>query len=220
MNATTTVVLPPATTLLSDADVCRWLGDDVFDRVPASDMIRLQAAAVSVVEQLLRRTLLTTTFQLTLSSFAHGVVRACDTMDARGRRDWRLATKADAVYLLRKPLRSVEAVIYRAEGVGWRSLQDWRYTVQRGENPCILPAGGGHWPATEPGVSEAVQITYTAGYGLRDEVPVEAKNGALALMEHWLETGVDLATLSGEFPAPSFAPALRHLGHEPWRLKG
>ena len=86
-------------------------------------------------------------------------------------------------------LISVESVTY-LDGTGARqTLDPSLYAVDSNAEPArIVPAPGTYWPATLWGRSDAVQVTYTAGYGTDpSDVPASVQLAILGLVAHWYE---------------------------------
>lgn len=209
------MIVPPPEPLLAEHEIRRWMGDSVLAGVSADEVDQLQRKAVRVVETLIHRTLMITTYRLTLDRFQQTSCPVYRATNARGIAEYLITPRSNGIHLKHTPLHHIESVIYRAEGMGWQPLPDWRYTVKRGENPQIVPADETDWPATEA-VPGAVEITYCAGYGVAEDVPQEAKNAVLSLMKYWLESNQGIEEI-GDFPR-HIDPALRELRRGDWRV--
>jgi uncharacterized phiE125 gp8 family phage protein len=92
---------------------------------------------------------------------------------------------ADAIRLPRPPLRSVTSIEYvGGDGatVTWGAAN---YRVDHASEPArISPAHGASWPTPQE-VTNAVTITYTAGYGTAVDVPEAIRQAMLLLIGHW-----------------------------------
>lgn len=111
------------------------------------------SAARTDCENRLQRTLITSTWQLTLPHFS------------------------PAIHLPMGDVQSVTAVTYKDQAGTTQPLSPSAYQLGRlNGQPLLMPAPGQSWPATLTGVIEAVDIEYLAGYGdTADKVPSPIK---------------------------------------------
>lgn len=124
----------------------------------------LITAAREYVESHYSRTLVTSTWALTLPEFPTWEVR-----------------------LPRGPLQSVASVAYVDAAGDAQTLAAARYLVDATADPGTLtPAWGYAWPATRA-QEKAVTITYLAGYGTAANVPGRVKLAVKMLVSHWYE---------------------------------
>ena len=97
------------------------------------------------------------------------------------------AFPAAAIALERPPLASVQTVKYYDTDGTLQTLGSGAYTVHTsGQLGLVAPAYGTTWPATRDRL-EAVEITFTAGYGNAAVVPQEIKQWMLLQIGHWYE---------------------------------
>lgn len=70
-----------------------------------------------------------------------------------------------------------------------QTLDPSQYLVNPDAEPAtISPALGCYWPPTQPGAPNAVQVTYTAGYGnTAAAVPGDLQLAIMLLAAHWYE---------------------------------
>jgi len=89
------------------------------------------------------------------------------------------------------PCVSIESVKYiDVNGVQQTLATTEYYTAIRGKPARIVPANGKQWPDTQPGKPEAVEITFTAGFGDRTQVPEDLKAAIkLILGDRWRNRG-------------------------------
>lgn len=123
---------------------------------------RLITAARRRVETTLRRSLLATTWRLSLGEFP-----------------------CDAIVLPRPPAQSVSSIAYIDSAGASQTLAS--YQLDSDSEPAgIHPAYGEVWPSTrcQP---NAVQVTFVAGYASAAAVPQTIKLAILMLVGHWYE---------------------------------
>lgn len=101
-------------------------------------------------------------------------------------------------------LQSVESVKYFDTAGALQTLASTQYTVDSISEPGVLtPAPGTYWPDTQ-NITNAVQISYTCGYGLAAAVPAGIKSWMLmrigALYENREEIVVGSRIVSVELP--------------------
>lgn len=164
-----TVIEPPAEPVVSLPELKAYLrvdGDDEDGLITS-----LAEAAEGMVCSATGRTLVTTTFALTLGGFPrHG-----------GR-----------LMLQRPPILSVESVAYRDKGGAEQQLSETAHyylvnaTDVQGEPPALVPVSS-HWPGTAER-PEAVTVVYRAGYGVGADVPHRLRLAIMALVAHWFDT--------------------------------
>lgn len=123
----------------------------------------LIVAARQLVEARLRRALVTQTWRLNLDCFP----------------DW-------AIEINKPRLIAVTHVKYKEVSDGTlTTLDSGDYTIDADSEPGrIMPAYGLSWPGVYDEVN-AVQVTFTAGYGDADVVPQSIKQAVLLLASHW-----------------------------------
>ncbi len=138
----------------------------------------LITAAREYVEAQYSRTLVTSTWVLTLPEFPTWEIR-----------------------LPRGPLQSVASVAYVDVAGDAQTLAASRYLVDATADPgTITPAPGYAWPGTRA-QEKAVTITYLAGYGTAAAVPERVKLAVKMLVGHWYETR-EAATAGALTPVP------------------
>ena len=117
---------------------------------------------------------------------------------------WRYSVDAwpGEIELLYPPLVSVQSVKYiDADGV-LQTLSPSLYTTDTASRVGrIVPAFGTYWP-TARAVPNAVQVEYTAGYGVAAAVPAEIKQWMHLAIGVWYENRADLTpSASAQLPA-------------------
>lgn len=141
-------------------------------RVVISDddalLTTLIAAARRKFEEATYRQLLTAKWKLSIDRFPPG----------RG-----------LILLPRPPLQSVTEIRYTAISGVSTVLDPARYQVSGSREPArIIPAPGQIWPIVAWQTADAVQITYTAGYGaIASDVPELIVAGIKLLIGAWYE---------------------------------
>ncbi|MDD2728318.1 phage head-tail connector protein [Malikia sp.] len=113
----------------------------------------MSSSARAACEDRLQRTLITSSWKLTLPAFR------------------------PVIYLPMGDVQSVTAVTYKDQAGTTQILSQSAYQLGRlNGQPLLMPAPGQSWPATLTGVIEAVDIEYLAGYGdTADKVPSPIK---------------------------------------------
>ena len=100
-----------------------------------------------------------------------------------------LLARGCRILLPRPKLISVDSITHvDANGVT-QTLDPSSYQADLEDEPgAVLPAVSGYWPVTQYGKVNAVQITYTAGYGpAASDVDERAKIAIKLLVAHWYE---------------------------------
>ena len=134
-------------------------------------------AAREYCENQTQRAFIQQTWRLSLSGFP------------RHRYDSLHPWRAKAILLPRPKLIGIVGVQYYDATGTLQVLDPSLYVVDiDGEPGGVIPAPGTAWPATIIGRPDAVQITYTAGYGnSAAAVPAGIQLAMLGLVGHWYE---------------------------------
>jgi uncharacterized phiE125 gp8 family phage protein len=151
----------PASLAVSLVDAKKQVEIGDTDTTHDDHLIRLIKVATGEVERHTRRALITQTWKLTLREFpGYSPVNR---------------TK---VYLPRPPLQSITSIVYVDANGNTQTLSSSAYQVADDSHPAFIePAFGESWPVLRPETSEAVSITYVAGFGSSAaSVPVEYQN--------------------------------------------
>ena len=187
---------------------------------------RMIRSARRYVETVLRRQLVTATWQLTLDTFygqdAVLGIAGQGWQSGPGRvsgaawqgpgswsspDDWDLWPwwGGGVIRLPRPPLQLVSSIQYVDGGGVLQTMPVLDYQVDTSPTPGrVGPAYGKVWPVTRLQLA-AITITYLAGYGTADAVPDDIKQAILLLVSHWernrdavgqVGTAVELATLA------------------------
>jgi uncharacterized phiE125 gp8 family phage protein len=139
---TTTRITQPASEPITLAEAkahLRLTHDD--EDLLVSAMI---SAARAACEDRLQRTLITSSWKLTLPAFP----------------------LVPIIYLAMGDVQSVTTVTYTDPDGAIQTLSPSAYQLGRSNGRAVLvPAPGQSWPATQVGVVEAVSVQYVAGYG-------------------------------------------------------
>ncbi len=127
------------------------------------------AAGTRYVEEYTRRQLITATWEQYLDEFPSGTGD-----DAR-------------ILIARPPLQSISSIEYTDTDGNSQTVSSSDYRVDAISQPGrVEPAYGKTWP-TARDVSNAVKITFIAGYGAASAVPEPIKHAILMLIGHWYE---------------------------------
>jgi len=167
---------------------------------------RMIRSARRYVETVLRRQLMTATWQLTLDTFygqdAVLGIAGQGWQSGPGRvsgaswqgpgswsspDDWDLWPwwGGGVIRLARPPLQAVLSVQYVDGGGTLQTMPPADYQVDAAQTPGrIGPAHGKVWPVTRLQLA-AITIMYRAGYGTADDVPDDIKEAMLLLISHW-----------------------------------
>lgn len=161
-----TVAAPPMALPVTLAEMKAYANIDASD----DDLLleSLISAATDHIELATSRTLVETTYLLTLDEFP-----------------------ANEIMLPRSPLSSVASIEYDNALGAEQTLAPALYEVDGvSEHPWVLPADG-VWPATFDGIN-SVRIRFIAGYAHPDSpedhaarVPPKAKIAIMALVSYW-----------------------------------
>lgn len=148
----------PAVAVAEAANHLRAVDDE-------SGVLIATAAAAQWVENDIGRALLTSTWRLDLDKFPAGAL---------------------PITLPRPPLQSVTSVQYYDAAGSLTTLSGTAYQVvpaPAATAGCasLIPAVATVWPETQTGRSNAVQVTYVAGYAAASDVPAAVK-AAILLM--------------------------------------
>lgn len=145
MDIGITTILPPAVEPVSLTDVRLNLKVEVDVDDPLIE--RCITVARMHAESKLHRALCTTTFKLWMDVFPA------------------------EIQLWRPPLQSVTAIEYVDTSGDLQTLDAEQYQVSQASEPGrVRPSYGNSWPSVREQM-EAVQVTYTAGYGAAADVP-------------------------------------------------
>lgn len=157
------LVTPPAQEPVPLAEAKAHLRVDTAD-----DDALIQALIVAArehVEHIIRRALVTQTWDLILDAFP-----------------------ADEIMLPRPPLQSVSSITYRLQDGTVVTLDPANYVVDTKSEPGrVVLAPGRSWPSDPLYAAGAVTVRYVAGYGDPAAVPVAIKQAILLLVGHWYE---------------------------------
>lgn len=150
-------------------------------------------AAREHAENFLNRPLLQQTFRFSRDSFSAAAGpghRFGWYVNPADRLAWSMACLRPTPLLLPKPpVINVSSVTYLDTSGVRQTLDPTLYAVNYDAEPCtVTPAPGTYWPATIWNRSDAVQVTFTAGYGTTPlAVPAGIQLAILGLVAHWYE---------------------------------
>ncbi|MBE3118845.1 MAG: phage head-tail connector protein [Candidatus Atribacteria bacterium] len=113
------------------------------------------------------------------------------------------------IRLLRPPIASVTSIYYLNSAGTSTLLAAADYRVDSASEPGrITPAYGKTWPIAYP-VTNAVTVTYSAGYGAASAVPKAITQAILLLVGHWYENREAVQAYGGGVtPLPMAVDAL------------
>ena len=168
------------------AEAKRHLREDLVNTDNDTDISAAIKAARHACEERLQRTLITTTWQLTLDAFP------------------------EAIYLPMARIIAVSALQYYDADGALQTLSGADYLVDTASEPgYIVPGYGLSWPATQDRIN-AVVVTYTAGYGAAaSDVPAPIKQWiklALGDLYEIRKRSSDKAELPHQFVDDLIAP--------------
>ena len=153
----------------------------------------LITAARELIEPVLRRSLITQTWQLNLDSFKtpiagqyYDAFRVPMPPQAIGATPFgSVSYPYSVIYLPRPPVQSVTTIQYLDTNNVQQTLDPSTYIVDAANEPArIMPPPGNVWPSTRAQIN-SVSITYVAGYGDATTVPARAKLAIMQLVGHW-----------------------------------
>lgn len=162
-----TRTIEPASLAVSLVDAKKQCEIGDTDTAHDDHLIRLIKVATSDVERHTRRALINQTWRLSLREFP----------------GYSFVNKTK-VFLPRPPLRSITSIVYVDDNGDSQTLASSAYQVTADSVPGFIePAFGESWPVLRPETSEAVSITYQAGYGANSEaIPAQFQNVILELI--------------------------------------
>ena len=180
MGLTRTVEPATYPVTLAEAKVqCRIEDDDATDDSFLNAAIY---AATDYVEYYLGRSIMAQTWALKFDDFTQVAVNPLVP--------WGLTNTLNQVYLPRGPVSAVSSITYYdAAGVS-QTLSTDVYEVDTSSDPQrVVLADGQSWP-TPKVMTNAVTITYTAGYSA---VPKSIKQAILLIISQWMDNRTSLA---------------------------
>lgn len=160
------LITPPAVEPVSLLEIKTQLQIDPSDTIYDDQINALLPAAREWCESYQNRAYITQSFELALDDFP------CKPM----------------VRLPRPPLQSISSVHYKNhEGISttWPTTSYGDDTFSEPGNLVRLT----DWPKTNRAVNNVI-ITYTAGYGEPENVPVTIKQAIILLVVHWFNNGL------------------------------
>lgn len=195
------VITPPTEEPLSLQEVKDHLRVDHVEEDAL--IVGLTQAAREYVEGQTLRQLVTATLRATVDSFPHVQRSWSGWAPARGR-----------IVLERAPVVSVTSITY-VDTVGvTQTLATSEYVVHTptsDEPAWIEPTYSSWWPSARE-QSQAVVVTFVAGYGAASAVPRIFKQAMLLLIGHWFENRETVVTGTIATNIPMAAQALIDLG--------
>lgn len=180
-----TLVTGPIAEPVTLAEVKLWARIDV---AADDDLITaLITAARRLLEQQYGRALLTQTWTLSLDEFPGGSGWYWSWLDGRPSRYQGTDYSRPVIYLPRPPCVSVTSVEYIDGGGTLQTLSSTLYQVDTTQEPArIAPAYGCVWPVTRCPQTQAVRVTYIAGYGdAPGDVPETIKTALKLTVASW-----------------------------------
>lgn len=133
----------------------------VDDSARDDDITAFIAAAVEFVQADTRRQLLTASWRLNLRSWA------------------------TVIEMPKAPVSAITSITYTDSNGDSQTLDSARYQAMLYSEPAMVrPQWGYSWPTIRP-VEAAIQVNFTAGYGLAAAVPSALKSAIKLLVEGW-----------------------------------
>jgi hypothetical protein len=151
----------------------------------------LISAARARVETMLRKQIVTATYDLFLDSFplrkdgeGWGIDKAHPPQDReRGKK-----LEIEQIEIPLPPLQSVTSVKYTDANAVLQTIDSSLYSVDSVSLPGrIIPTPSSNWPSSLDRIPNAVEIRFVAGYGLAVDVPESIKLAIKFLAAHWYE---------------------------------
>lgn len=161
------IVTPPAAEPVTLAEVKQQLRIDADDDSMDDTLSPLITAAREWCEDYQNRAYITQTIELV-------------------RDDW---PRSDEIRLPRPPLQSVTALTYTDEDGVLTTVSSSSYVVDKVSEPGFLVIKD-CWPTANLRETNAISVTYTAGYGSTSSVPTMVKQAIILLTMHWFENGM------------------------------
>lgn len=179
-----TITTQPSEEPVSTAELRSHCRIDITDENTLLDTY--QKAARITCENLTRRAFVTTTFKLTLDCFPSGWIGPCN---------W------NPIWLPRADVIAVTSITYVDTDGTTQTLASNQYQVTTGHPAKVTPAYGCQWPVTRT-QPDAVNVTFTAGYGAASAVPENIKLAIKHLVSHWYNnrSKVEVGTIATEIP--------------------
>lgn len=201
-----TLITPPAEEPITLEEAKLHLRDPVDTEDPL--VSALIVAARRKCESWLRRTLITTTWELSLEGFP-----GCGWIPGfpYAGRQFLERQPVGTLYGIELPnpaLQSVTSITYVDTAGSTQTLATSEYQVETGTPGRVVPVYGKAWPSTrrQPG---AVKIRFVAGYGDASAVPESIKIAMKLMISHFYENRGE-----SDVSLPSAAEAL--LASEDW----
>jgi len=136
----------------------------------------LITSARQYIERAIRRALITQTWRASIDEFP-----------ATGE-----------IILPKPPLQSVTSIQYTDINDSTSTVSSSTYTVDTDSEPGrIVLKYGQTWPSSSLAVTNPIQITFVAGYGLAAGVPAHFKQAILLLVGHWYENREAITSTGG-----------------------
>lgn len=193
------VTVAPAAEPITRSEAKAWLR--IEDATTADDALidDLITAARQWVEQYLERKLVTQTVTQTLDDWPDR--READTGSQQARISDVTESALPWVELLTSPVQSVSSVVTYddSDNAATWNAANYRLSVS-GDRARIAPVGGNAWPVATRD-TDAVVITYVAGYGDATDVPFPIRLAIKQLVLHWYENreALNIGSISKEF---------------------
>ena len=206
------IIAQPAVEPVTLAEAKLHLRVDIADDDPL--ITTLIGAARVAAENICRRAFVTQQWTLFMDAFPrqnfYGVLPGYAPLDQfipsvmQAQRGYAIRFRGGKIELPFPSLQSVQSIQYRDITGALVTLDPSFYTVDNASEPGVLtPAPGQFWPDTQ-NIMNAVQITYTAGYGTPAQVPSGIKSWMLlrigALYENREEVAVGPRIVVLELP--------------------
>lgn len=211
------VLTPCASEPVTLATAKSWLRQD---NSTDDDIIGvLISAARDHVERFTRRSLVRTTWRMTLDTFPGGPLEQPRFFNApyeTMRRTWRYnfdTYVGSPIELPRGPVTAVttgdgyayampRVRYYDANGTQQTLTVSTDYELDLGSNPARLQLPPmKYWPLTQPGKSNAVEVDFVVGYGTTPaDCPALMRQAILMLVAHWYEHREAVGSFGSEVP--------------------
>lgn len=203
----TELVTPPEVEPITLAEAKRHLRDppDVDDDVIGGFVI----AARQMVENELRRAIITQTWDLYLDGWPYGGGYFNRSIREQGPGfGWLPSNGGVPIQLDRPRLQSIESITYVDEAGVTQTLPTSAYDVSPGTPGRVQAKSGTTWPTTRNQM-DAVRIRYVCGYGDPEDVPKCVLVGIKLLLSHLYENRGE-----EDIPMPTFVKHV--LAPEDW----
>lgn len=148
----------------------------------------IKAARICIEEEL-RRALITQTLKLSLDCFPGAIDALFDGV---------YTGSSDPIRLPRNPVQSISSVQHIDTAGALQTLDASKYRLDKESLVArVSPAYGETWPSTRP-ITNAVTVTFVAGYGVAAAVPEPIKQALKLVLGTYYDVSRETASLGDQ----------------------